>query len=96
MESVHDLLKDDSGLAETIFHEKVDALYKALASAVFANIVIASVMAMVLWRISDSKVLIIWLVFMIGINLSRLLLLRLYDRNDNTRSNILFWERAFY
>ena len=96
METVHDLLKDDSGLAETIFHEKVDALYKALDSSVFANIVIASVMTLVLWRISDSMILIIWLVYMISINLARLVLSKLYEQNDNTRSNILFWERAFY
>lgn len=96
MEMVQDLLKDDHGLADVIFQEKVDSLFKALASSVFANVVIASVMALVLWRITDTMVLIIWLLFMIAINLTRLLLSKLYDNNHNTRSNIIFWERAFY
>lgn len=96
MEMVQDLLKDDHGLADVIFQEKVDSLYKALASSIFANIVIASVMALVLWRITDSMVLIIWLLFMVAINLGRLLLSKFYEKNHNTRANIIFWERAFY
>jgi signal transduction histidine kinase len=96
METVQDLLKDDHGLAEVIYQEKVDSLYRVLASSIFANIVIASIMALVLWRISDSKVLIIWLVSMVAINLIRLLLSNLYEKNQNTRANITLWERAFY
>lgn len=96
METVQDLLKDDHGLAEVIYQEKVDSLYRALASSIFANIVIASIMTLVLWRISDSKVLIIWLLSMVAINLIRLLLSNLYEKNQNTRANIILWERAFY
>lgn len=96
MESVQDLLKDDHGLAEVIYHEKVDSLYRVLASSIFANIVIASIMTLVLWRISDSKVLIIWLLSMVAINLIRLLLSNFYEKNQNTRANIILWERAFY
>lgn len=96
MENLFDLLKDDPELEKTIFQEKVDSLYKALPSSIFANIVIATVMALVLWRITDSMILIIWLLLMTGINLGRYLLFQLYNRNDNTRTNIIFWERAFY
>lgn len=96
MENLFDLLKDDPELEKTIFQEKVDSLYNALPSSIFANIVIATVMALVLWRITDSMILIIWLLLMTGINLGRYLLFQLYNRNDNTRINIIFWERAFY
>ena len=96
METVQDLLKDDHGLADVIFQEKVDSLYRALASSVFANIVIASVMALVLSHITDSMVLIMWLLSMVAINLIRLLLSKLYEKNHNTRDNIIFWERVFY
>lgn len=96
MESLLDILKDDPELEKTIFQEKVDSLYKSLPSSTFANIIIASVMALVLWRITDSVVLIVWLLTMIVINLGRFLLFKLYNTNDNTRTNIIFWERIFY
>lgn len=98
MQNIEALIQNDyhDGLEETIFQQKVDSLYKTLPSSVVANIIIASVMALVLWRLTDTTILITWLSVMISINIGRYILYNFYDKSESKISSVIFWEKAFY
>ncbi len=83
-------------LEETVYHEIVKALYLALPASIFANIVIASAMASILWSEVDNDLLTIWLVVMLLLSFRRLVIYKIYVKNINNIKDIYFWDRLFY
>ncbi|MCW8901598.1 MAG: ATP-binding protein [Gammaproteobacteria bacterium] len=95
MQRVEDLPQNEQGLEETIFQKKVDSLYKALPSSVIANVIIAYVMVLVLWRVIDQSILLTWFLIVMLINIGRFVLYKFYIRVENN-NRIVFWDNAFY
>lgn len=96
MHSSENIRQDNDALEKTICLRRVDSLYQALPSAVFANIVIASVMFSVLWSLVDSTLLIIWYSVILMINVGRFILFKIYLKSEKSFTNIVFWGNAFY
>lgn len=96
MQSLDDISQTDLGLEETIFREQVDSIYKALPSAVIANIIIATVMIFVLWSVIDQVILLVWFTIMVCVNLGRFITYIFYNRRDRNRNQTVFWDKWFY
>lgn len=96
MQSLDDVSQTDLGLEETILQEKVDSLYRALPPSITANIIIATVMALVLWPVIEQSTLLVWFSISVAINIGRFILYKYYTQNENKSKRTEFWDKAFY
>ena len=83
-------------LQETIFMKTTDFLYQGIPSAVFATIIIAALLSVVLWQFFDKTLLIIWFISISSINFCRLILYKIYSKNVRRVETTKLWDRLFY
>ena len=86
----------DLQLEEILFSRKIQALYRAIPSSIFATIMIAAVMVTVLWNVMDQTALITWLVIIIAINLGRYFSSLVYHKHSDREENLELWDRIFF
>ena len=83
-------------LDETIFVQKIDALYKSLLSSSVANIVIAFTLVLMLREVIDNKILIIWFTALSLINVVRIASYLLYSKIEKNLKQYYFWGKIFF
>ncbi len=86
----------DLQLEEILFSRKIQALYRAIPSSIFATIMIAAVMVAVLWNVMDQTALITWLVIIITINLARFISSLFYQKHPRRDDKLELWDRLFF
>ena len=80
-------------LAKRVRHEQVQLLYRQAPPALGISVLVAGVVAYVLWDVSDRELLVTWVAMLVTLSLLRLAMLVAYRRSasrDHPR-----WERLF-